>query len=430
MFRNIRRKLSLICCFFAAIIVLIIIFCCLKVSEKNMYQQEKALFFLKSNTIAYDLQTAENISTSWYHRVSGFPENILYIEANGSPSLLSDIILSDFEYSLIDEIKKYQKDNKNLSHAEQMLSETQQQYFQYTENDNRFLVMNTKFYDKKKENEINFIYLYNLNDFFQNVHTQRIRFLLIWLVSILFLYLFSYMFTTHVLKPVIENDTKQKHFIAVASHELRSPLAVFKTGLSILKKNADTDKEARICQLMDSEMSRMERLIGDLLCLTKTQQAVLNFQYESINLNDLLKDIYEKYHELAKNKHLTLTLSIAETCNYNYVCDSQRIEQMITILLDNALCYTPAGQTVTLTLFRSRSKYYIQVIDTGTGIPDIEKAKIFDRFYQSDRSHNQKEHFGLGLSIAKEICNAHGGKISVSDTKCGGSTFTVRLPLK
>ena len=100
------------------------------------------------------------------------------------------------------------------------------------------------------------------------------------------------------------------------------------------------------------------------------------------------------------------------------------------ILLDNALCYTPPGETILLNLFRSHSKYYIQVIDSGIGIPDIEKAKIFDRFYQSDPSHNQKKHFGLGLSIAKEICNVHGAKISVSDTKGGGSTFTVKLPLK
>lgn len=395
-----------------------------------MYEQEKALFFLKSNTISYDLQTAENINISWYQRVSGLPENILYIEANGSPSILSDMILSASQRSLIDEIKKYQKNNRELSHTDQTLSETQQQYFRFTEHDNHFLVMNAKFLDKKKQNHINFIYLYNLHDFFHNVRTQRIRFLAIWLVSILFLYLFSYTFTTHVLKPVIENDAKQKHFIAVASHELRSPLAVFKTGLSILKKNTGTEREERICQLMNSEMSRMERLIGDLLCLTKTQQAALNFQYESINLSDLLKGIYEKYIEIAKNKSLTLTLSITKTSNYNYLCDPQRIEQVITILLDNALCYTPPGQTVILSLRRSRSKYDIKVIDTGTGIPDIEKTKIFDRFYQCDTSRNHKEHFGLGLSIAKEICNAHGGKISVSDTKGGGSTFTIKLPLK
>lgn len=395
-----------------------------------MYEQEKSLFFLKSNTISYDLQTTENISISWYQRMSDLPENILYIEANGSPSILTDMILSASQRSLVEQIKNYQKGSRDLSHTEQTLSATQQQYFQYKDNDNHFLVMDAKLFDKKKHNQINFIYLYNLSDFFHNVHTQQIRFLAIWLVSILFLYLFSYMFTTHALKPVIENDAKQKYFISVASHELRSPLAVFKTGLSILKKNTGTEKEARICQLMDSEMSRMERLIEDLLCLTKTQQAALKFQYKSVSLSGLLRDIYEKYSKLAQNKHLTLTFSIEETCNYNYVCDPQRIEQMITILLDNALCYTPSGQTISLNLFCSRSKYFIQVIDTGIGISDIDKTKIFDKFYQCDKSHNHKEHFGLGLSIAKEICNAHDGKISVSDTKGGGSTFTVKLPLK
>ncbi len=97
------------------------------------------------------------------------------------------------------------------------------------------------------------------------------------------------------------------------------------------------------------------------------------------------------------------------------------------ILLDNALSYTPAGGSVDLALFRSRNRYCIQVADTGTGISDADKKKIFDRFYRSSASRSSKEHFGLGLSIAGEICKIHRAKILVTDTKGGGSTFTLRL---
>lgn len=175
-------------------------------------------------------------------------------------------------------------------------------------------------------------------------------------------------------------------------------------------------------------MSRMERLIQDLLCLVKMEQAALSFEFELVNLTDLVTSIYEKYFDIAKRKNISLSLLKDELCNCICLCDAQRIEQVIIILLDNALSYTPSGQSVSLHIYQLRMKCYIQVIDTGIGITNADKEKIFDKFYQVNSSRNNKEHFGLGLSIAKEICHAHGGKISVSDTKGGGSTFTIRLP--
>lgn len=476
MFYKIRLKLSFICCLSTTLIVLVIILCCLKVSEKNMYGQEKALFFLRANNISTELYTSKNISIHWYMNTCNLTKDILYIEVNGSPSTLSTLTLSDLEHAFIYDIRKFLKTRENIipcetvacpsgdtlegilseipqqdsaivfqnisSEASQYnsvtfsqdittktnLSHLEQQYFKYKKADNRFLIMNTKIYDKEKKHEINAIYLYNLKDFYQNVKIQRIWFFAIWFISILVLSIFSYIFTSHTLKPIIENDEKQKHFIAFASHELRSPLAVFKTGLSILKNKPDTEKSERIYLLIDNEMSRMERLIQDLLCLVKIEQSTLSFEFELVNLTDLVASIYEKYFDIAKRKNISLSLLKDELCNCICFCDVQRIEQAIIILLDNALSYTPSGQSVSLHIYQLRMKCYIQVIDTGIGITNADKEKIFDKFYQVDSSHNKKEHFGLGLSIAKEICYAHGGKISVSDTKGGGSTFTIRLP--
>lgn len=427
MFRKIKLRLSLICCLTTTLIVLIIILCCLNVSERNMYGQETALFFLKTNTISSDLQLSENIDINWYMRNYNADKNILYIEVNESPATLSTLILSEKEYSFICEIKEYMKTEHNVMHITSDFSNINQQYFEYAKGGRRFLVMNAML--SKKEQKITYIFSYSLDDFYHNVKIQRILFLAIWFFSILVLYLFSRIFTSHALKPVIQNDEKQKHFIAVASHELRSPLATFKTGLSILKNNPNPEKTTRIFSLMEHEMSRMERLIQDLLCLTKAQNAELGFYFEHVNLADLLSSIYEKYADIVKSKNLTLSLSISKDCNYDCYCDRQRIEQVIVILLDNAFSYTPSGQSISLNLYCSHKKCCIQVIDTGTGISDSDKEKIFDRFYQVNPSRNHKEHFGLGLAIAKEICNTHGGKISVSDTKGGGSTFTITLPL-
>lgn len=425
MFHKIQMKLSFICCSITAIIVLFIILCCLHVSERNMYGQEKALFLLKAGTISSDLHFSENIDIQWYQR-QHMGKNILSIEVNGLPATLSTILLSEQEQAILQELTEYIEREHPADDSMGISPNTRQQSFSYTRNGSRFLVMKAVL--KEKEQEIAYTYLYNLDEFYGKINRQRLGFLLIWLASILILYLFSHSFTSHVLKPLAKNDENQRHFVAVASHELRSPLAVFKTGLSILKHKPEPKKTTHIFTLMENEMSRMERLIEDLLCLSKMENAEFLFHFERTDLAILTTAVYEKYAALAESRNLSLSLSIAAGYDYNCLCDSQRIEQTVIILLDNALSYTPSGQSITLNLYYSHKKYYLQVIDSGKGIPDSEKDKIFDRFYQVNSSHSHKEHFGLGLSIAREICRKHGGKISVSDTLGGGSTFTLSLP--
>ena len=418
MYRKLRFKLSLLCCFSTAVIVLAVLCCCLIISEKNMYGQEEALFLLKANTISYHLKTAESVSLEWYRRTAHGPDGLLYLEINQVPSALSSVTLSDKELALIQSFKKGGK-------KQPVQGKNGQTYLQFTANGRRFLAAEERL--SEKETEIHSFYFYSLDHFYSVRNLLRLRFFVLWLVSLLILYGFSQAFTAHVLTPVIENEENQKHFIAVASHELRSPLSVFKTGLSVLKNKPDSEKSERIFTLMDNEMSRMERLIQDLLSLTKAGQPSGKDPFQSVRPGDLLEEIYQNYKETAQNRQIALTLSKEEDC----CCpgDPQRIRQLIIILLDNALSYTPAGGQVSLRLFCSPSQCCIQVADTGTGIPDAEKEKIFDRFYQVNASRSSKEHFGLGLSIAREICRAHGGGISVSDTKEGGSAFTVRLPL-
>lgn len=425
MFRKIQLKLSFICCSITALIVLFIILCCLSVSERTMYGQEKALFLLKAGTISSDLHFSESIDINWYKR-NHTGKNLLFIEVNGSPATLSNLLLSKQEQDIIQELKKYMERENPADDSTVISPNTRQKSFPYTKDGHKFLIMNAALLEN--EQEITYTFLYNLDNFSKNVTLQRVRFLAIWFISILILYMFSHIFTSHLLKPLAQNDENQRHFVAVASHELRSPLAVFKTGLSILKHKPDPEKTMSIFALMENEMSRMERLIGDLLCLSKMENAEFDFIFNHTDLAKLLTEIYETYTAIAKSKNLALSLSIAADHDYKCLCDSQRIEQAIIILLDNALSYTPRGQDITLNLYGSHKKCYLQVIDSGKGIPDSEKEKIFDRFYQVNSSHSHKEHFGLGLSIAREICHKHGGKISVSDTKGGGSTFTIILP--
>lgn len=109
------------------------------------------------------------------------------------------------------------------------------------------------------------------------------------------------------------------------------------------------------------------------------------------------------------------------------LCDKERIEQVLSILLDNAISYTPSEGRISLSLETTSDKYLLQVSDNGIGIPDTEKEAVFDRFYRCDKSHKDKSHFGLGLCIAQEIIYMHKGKLRVEDTPGGGATFVVVL---
>lgn len=417
-------RLTLICGTITAVIVLIIILVCLSVSEKGMRQQELSLFLIKSNTISADLQNSQQSRLDWYMRNTDNGYHLLYIESLGKPSTLSTLILDKRQLNMIEDIKKTKAGVSKTSVAS-YTSKIDQNYFSYEHGDKNFLVMDTVI--TISDGTIEYFYLYRLDSLTQSIFTRRVLFAVIWFFSVLALSAFSYLFTSFVLKPVIQNHNKQKSFVALASHELRSPLAVFKTGLSILKSRPEREKSDRFIHLMNDEVLRMEHLIRDLLFLSKAEQKSLRFQFEDVDLKELLILIYDKYQTLAEKKNIQLHTELPKDHSFLCRCDREKVAQAIVILLDNALNYTPSGQSITLILSKSRSKSYIKVQDTGPGIADEEKDKIFDRFYQINPSHTDKEHSGLGLSIAKEIITAQNGSIYVTDTANQGATFVIRL---
>ncbi len=249
------------------------------------------------------------------------------------------------------------------------------------------------------------------------------------LISWLILSILAGCFIDRMLKPVGENNRRQTYFIASASHELRSPLTVMMSSLSAARI-APKDQQERFFHIMETEGSRMARLIQDMLILAGSDSHSWTIQPNGAELDTLLLEVYDKYQLIAAQKKMPLTLKLPDTeaplplCN----CDKERISQVLCILIENAFAYG-MGETLDLTLIL-RSKYHeIHVTDHGPGIPDEEKARIFERFYRSDSSHHDRSHFGLGLCIAHEIMVMHKGSLTVADTPGGGATFVIRLPL-
>lgn len=252
---------------------------------------------------------------------------------------------------------------------------------------------------------------------------QRLRFLLLDLAGILILTLFAGFFTRRMLRPLRESHDRQIRFIADASHELRTPLAVIRACLHA--------KPPAYEQTIDQECARMGRLIEDLLTLSRLDQGAQLLKWQDIDLDTLLLTVYEQIELLSSQKGLRLELKLPQEALPHVRGDLGRLEQLLNILLQNALSYTPAGGTIIIEARVSPgipSTVHIQVIDNGPGISDQDKAHIFERFYRADRSHTDRSHFGLGLCIAQEIAQAHGTALTVADTEGGGATlgFTLR----
>lgn len=252
-------------------------------------------------------------------------------------------------------------------------------------------------------------------------------------LSVSALFLLSRWVVGIALRPAELSQKRQKEFIAAASHELRSPLAVIQASAAALL--AERPDPERFVPRIKQECDRMSKLVGDMLLLASSDAGMWSIKMDYFDADTLLIDLYESYEVLCHEKRRRLSLELPDEVLPPVFGDPERVTQILVSLLNNALSYSPEGSTITLRAgMRSRKGHsdsiVFEVADQGEGIADEEKDRIFERFYRADRSRNDKSHFGLGLSIAKELVLLHRGRIHVKDTPGGGATFVVELPVR
>jgi signal transduction histidine kinase len=218
----------------------------------------------------------------------------------------------------------------------------------------------------------------------------------------------------------------QHRFVSDASHELRTPIAVMKANAEVLLRHPDQTIGSNIDHLeaIDEESTHLARLVGDLLTLARADEHRLDLSLERFPLEEVLDGVRRDMEALAAARHIDLSADLGPG---EITGDAQRLRQLTAILLDNALKFTPAGGRVKLASSRQGSRWSISVSDTGPGIPDDAKERIFDRFYRTDESRSASG-TGLGLAIARTIAEAHHGRIEVASNNGTGATFTVTLP--
>ena len=221
----------------------------------------------------------------------------------------------------------------------------------------------------------------------------------------------------------------QKQFVSDASHELRTPIAVIQGYVGMLQRWGKTDKDVldEGISAIEQEAASMKELVERLLFLARHDKKTLMLEMESFDPLEVMSEVHREAKMLSADHRFELS----PAQNSRISGDKDMIKQLMRILLDNAIKYTPAGGSITLGVKKDRNHCILSVTDTGAGISAEELPKVFDRFYRCDEARkSQTSGHGLGLSIARIIVAAHGGKLKVRSKVGAGTTFSVLLPLE
>lgn len=233
------------------------------------------------------------------------------------------------------------------------------------------------------------------------------------------------------LVPIEEAFSRQQEFVADASHELRTPLTVLRATTDVLNHHRNEPLEANQ-ELFDDfcqEIARLERLATDLLTLARSDLGEFDLAVGDVDIMALASDVVRRMSPLAMQRQISLVMSTPDA-PLIVEGDPDRLQQVLVILLDNALKHTSAGGSVTIAGKRHGSDVLLQVIDTGEGIPPEHLPRVLDRFYRVDRARSQAHGgTGLGLAIANSLIVAHEGQLSLNSTVGVGTTVTIRLHL-
>jgi signal transduction histidine kinase len=224
-------------------------------------------------------------------------------------------------------------------------------------------------------------------------------------------------------------ERARRDLVANVSHELKTPLAALRGFIELLEDpRLDEARRREFVELMGGEAQRLQRLVEEQLELARLDAGGLRLEREVVDLGELAASVTVSRQALAEREGIVLAVAEAREAGPSVLsADPARIEQVLLILLDNALRHTPAGGRVDVLVGRDGASATLTVRDTGEGIPPELHPFVFDRFYRADASREGRG-AGLGLAIARGLVSAHGGAIDLRSQPGRGSTFTVRLP--
>ena len=232
------------------------------------------------------------------------------------------------------------------------------------------------------------------------------------------LFLITLWLSRYVTEPAQKAFTKQKQFIADASHELKTPLSAIAVNGDVLEREIG---ENRWLTNIRQETGRMEALVISLLTLARLDAAPKDAVKTPFSLSEAVTEIALSFDSLAFEKKLTFDYEVQE--GLNFLGDPDQMKRLVSILLDNAFTYSPAGERVELRLKKEEGSLLLTVFNTGTRINPKDLPHLFERFYRADGARSGGRNFGLGLAIASSVAEGHKGSLQAKNTD-GGVLFT------
>ena len=263
------------------------------------------------------------------------------------------------------------------------------------------------------------------------VLTLGITLLGVFLISLVIITGLSYILAFSATKPVQDAFDKEKSLLANASHELKTPITVAKTNIDLVLASPDQTiaENRRWLEGAKYQIDRMNSLILQILELSKLERRDYIAEKSDLNISELIEGILLSFEAGCYENNIRFVSSLQPDVYFK--CNKVETEKLITILVDNAIKYTPRGGEISVTLAKTLKSISIKVTNTGDGIPPEQLERIFDRFYKLDESHKESgKSFGLGLSIAKLISQSMGGDVTCSSEVGRYTTFEITLPIR
>lgn len=426
MIKKLQRKLTFLYTFTTGIILTLVVIAISVISQLNLSNKMDENFQNHVMSISAKLQTDAFFNISWIAAMESQNHLLIHIEENGKPLLYQSSWNPPSGRNNLIRLAKEQAKNLNTDISVSPVSSPSISPI--------FTLTGLK-KDQYKGIAVSYpapsgfksmILLYDISPAQKTLQMQRYLFMTAAILGIAALYFASRRFVKNATKPLQISNRKQQEFIAAASHELRSPLMVIQSSVQAIE--TVPEKTMQFTENIRKECTRMTHLVNDMLTLASLDTKNWSAAFETLDPNTLVIELYERYEPLCLESGVPFHLTLPDEMIPAVIGDKERLFQILTILLDNALAYNIDRKPITLEASVIKSWVCIQIIDHGPGIPDSEKELIFDRFFRSDKSRKDKQHFGLGLSIARELTSLHNGSLHVKDSVGGGCTFVLKVP--
>lgn len=430
MLKKFRRRMTLLFAVTTSLI-LTVIFLVIWVYQSHLYMaQAENLFQNYLLELSSRLESDTRFSDAWLAEMEADNRLIIHIEENGYPLFFSGSWTPATDRDKLIETVTEKAAKQNVDFSLPLLSGAMKKTDVLTINgDNGDVYQAVALQISGKENSKFLVLLRDITYLGTEKIKMGIFFLLLDLAGFGALALTASLILKRAMEPIARYQRQQTDFISAASHELRSPLTVIGTSASVIEENPA--QASSMARLISQECRRAGKLIRDLLLLASSDSGTAVREPEEVEADTLLLRLFESFEPVCQEKGISLKLHMPDDILPPVLSDSAYLYQILTIYIENAMAYgcPPDGQkpVIKLSARQSGNHVTLSVADNGPGVPDDKKEDVFRRFYREDPSRSQKEHFGLGLSIASELARNIKCRLTIKDVPEGGAEFCVVL---